>query len=156
MDKDSLKYLAKLAEECEDFEDMRDYVKQFIVMSEMEISTDERNMLVMAYKKCMSQKRKQWKTYKKLERQERSKMQQKNCNKVSEFRKKVEDELQDLCTDLFSFLRKTVVPRCKDQENIIFFKKLHAHFLRYQSEFLTGTTGNKAAQDCQVAYQEAL
>ena len=58
--RDELLYLAKLAEQCERYEEMVDYSKQFAKSGGSELSLEERNILSVAYKNVVGTRRAAW------------------------------------------------------------------------------------------------
>ena len=52
-------YMAKLSEQTERFEEMVDYMKKIVVLAR-ELKDEERNLLSIAYKNYISQRRTAW------------------------------------------------------------------------------------------------
>lgn len=58
--RDELIYLSKLAEQCERYDEMVDYTKQFARIGSNELSLDERNILSVAFKNIVGTRRAAW------------------------------------------------------------------------------------------------
>jgi len=59
MDRDSLVYCAKLAEQAERFDEMVSYMKD-VAKQPKELSVEERNLLSVAYKNVIGSRRASW------------------------------------------------------------------------------------------------
>ena len=55
-------FMARVAEQAERFEDMVDYLKPVLESKGLKVSTDERNLLSVAFKSLISSKRTAWRT----------------------------------------------------------------------------------------------
>jgi 14-3-3 protein epsilon len=58
--REELIYLSKLAEQCERYDEMVEYTKQFARISDKELSLDERNILSVAFKNIVGTRRAAW------------------------------------------------------------------------------------------------
>lgn len=66
-------YMAKLAEQMERFEDMTDYMKRVIDLSQ-DLKDEERNLLSIAYKNVVGQRRTAWRAIYAYELKEKTKV----------------------------------------------------------------------------------
>lgn len=66
-------YMAKLAEQMERFEDMTEYMKKIIDMG-VELKDEERNLLSIAYKNVVGQRRTAWRAIYAYEMKEKTKV----------------------------------------------------------------------------------
>ena len=53
-------FMARLAEQTERYEDMANYIKSLILVSNKELNNDERNLFSIAYKNVLGQRRTAW------------------------------------------------------------------------------------------------
>lgn len=60
-------FMARVAEQAERFEDMVDYLKPVLDSKGSALSTDERNLLSVAFKSLISSKRTAWRTISAIE-----------------------------------------------------------------------------------------
>lgn len=66
-------YMAKLAEQMERFEDMTEYMRKIIDISK-ELKDEERNLLSIAYKNAVGQRRTAWRAIYAYEMKEKTKV----------------------------------------------------------------------------------
>lgn len=66
-------YMAKLAEQMERFEDMTDYMKKIIDLTQ-DLKDEERNLLSIAYKNVVGQRRTAWRAIWAYESKEKTKV----------------------------------------------------------------------------------
>ncbi len=60
-------FLARVAEQAERFEDMVDFLKPVLDQKGSDITSDERNLLSVAFKNLISSKRTAWRTISAIE-----------------------------------------------------------------------------------------
>lgn len=58
--RDELLYLAKLAEQCERYDEMVEYTQSFAQAGEQEMILEERNILSVAFKNVVGTRRAAW------------------------------------------------------------------------------------------------
>ena len=66
-------YLAMLAEQCSRFEDMMEFLEQMVKGKSSDLSSDERNLLSIAYKNSISLRRQALRTLSAYEAKEKKK-----------------------------------------------------------------------------------
>ena len=67
MDRDSLVFLAKLAEQAERYDEMVDHMKAVANNHNVELSVEERNLLSVAYKNVIGSRRASWRVISSIE-----------------------------------------------------------------------------------------
>lgn len=101
-EQDPLIQRAKLAEQAERYDDMADAMKQ-VTEKGIELTQDERNLLSVAYKNVVGARRSSWRVISSIE-QKTSKADpdhdESKAVMASEYRKKIEKELDDICHDV--------------------------------------------------------
>lgn len=96
-ERDNLVKLAKLAEQAERYDDMADNMKR-VTQAGGKLSSEERNLLSVAYKNVVGAKRSAWRVISSLEQKaEPSEQRQALARK---YREKVEKELNETCNDV--------------------------------------------------------
>merc|ERR1711962_158152 len=101
---------AKLAEQAERYDDMANAMKEVTMKEEGPLSTEERNLLSVAYKNIVGAKRSSWRVISSIE--------QKAADKetlAKEYRKKIECELDDVCKEVLDLLEKYSVNSAIDR-----------------------------------------
>ena len=154
--------MAKIAEQGERFEDMADIMKKYAMeLGDKEMQTDERNLLSVAYKNVVGAKRSSWRMFSVLE----SKISDKGSidkdpmklECISFFRKKVEDELDTVCTEVLELLDKYLLPHAVSPECKVFFLKMKGDYHRYMAEYKEdGKDKDSVKNSAEEAYVAAM
>ncbi len=151
-DKASFVELAKLCEQAERYEDMVEAMKKVTSFKE-DLSTEERNLLSVAYKNVVGSRRSAWRVVSSLESRgndDDEKKQRKN------YREKIEDELSTLCNEVITLLDDALIPNAKQSENhesVVFYLKMKGDYYRYLVEALNDKEECKA--NSKKAYEDA-
>src|SRR3954468_4862244 len=90
-------YLAMLAEQCSRFEDMTEFLEEMVKNKKDDLSSDERNLLSIAYKNSISLRRQAVRTLLAYEMKEKKKEESAYLPYIIEYKKKIETELANLC-----------------------------------------------------------
>eukprot|EP01029_Cantina_marsupialis_P016328 TRINITY_DN362_c0_g2_i1.p1 TRINITY_DN362_c0_g2~~TRINITY_DN362_c0_g2_i1.p1 ORF type:complete len:251 (-),score=50.12 TRINITY_DN362_c0_g2_i1:262-978(-) len=147
--RDHLVYLAKLSEQSERYEDMRDAMRQVALMG-LPLSVDERNLLSVAYKNVAGARRASWRVIATIEQKEAESDNEERKADILEQRKIIESELSQICDEILDVLNK--VNTTDDSEAEVFFKKMSGDYYRYRAEFDNRKEILDKALEC---YQEA-
>jgi len=153
LSREELIYMAKVSEQTERFEDMLSYMKQ-VVGQNQELTVEERNLLSVAYKNSVGSRRTAWRALEAIEQKEESKG-GKHTHLIKEFKKKVKEELDNLCNDVLNLIDNAVLKACSSPESKVFFLKMKGDYYRYLAECSTGEQQSKISQGGLQAYQEA-
>eukprot|EP00818_Percolomonas_sp_WS_P010392 CAMPEP_0117445026 /NCGR_PEP_ID=MMETSP0759-20121206/5566_1 /TAXON_ID=63605 /ORGANISM="Percolomonas cosmopolitus, Strain WS" /LENGTH=250 /DNA_ID=CAMNT_0005237155 /DNA_START=330 /DNA_END=1082 /DNA_ORIENTATION=+ len=145
-------FLAKLSEQSERHEEMVNYMKEVAQMG-VELTVEERNLLSVAYKNVIGTRRAAWRVVNSIEQQQKD---EKRHNLVAEYKKKIEQELSEICNDIINILDKYLIPACNSDESSVFHLKLKADYYRYLAEFSSGDSKKEAASNAEKAYSEAM
>ena len=91
--------LAKLAEQAERYDDMADYMENLTVQLQPEsgLSNEQRNLLSVAFKNVVGSRRSSWRVVSSIEQKLEGSGDETKKRLTSEFRVKIEDELQGIC-----------------------------------------------------------
>merc|ERR1711874_609788 len=147
-------YFAKLAEQAERYDEMADHMEKVGKAGE-ELSTEERNLLSVAYKNAVGSRRAAWRIITSVEQKEKSKGNEDNAKYAKEYCTKVETELQKICDTILGLLDANLIPKAGNGESKVFYQKMKADYYRYIAEFTDGDTKSKAAESARQAYQDA-
>ncbi|KAL8510865.1 hypothetical protein ACS0TY_017614 [Phlomoides rotata] len=156
-DRDHAVYVAKLAEQAERYDEMVEEMKN-VAKTVGELTADEKNLLSNGYKSVIGARRSSWRILSILEQKEESGGNEANVKRINEYRKKVEREISDTCTDILSILDEHLIPSCKPEHSIItsvFYIKMKGDYYRYLAEIKTGDDRNEAANESLKAYEAA-
>ena len=143
-------YLARVAEHCERYEDMIDFLK-ILKQKEDDLTVDERNLLSVAYKNSISERRTAWRAFCSIAQ---NKKYEKYSKSIQEYKDKVVEEMQGICDrvviEIDHFLEKA-----KDEESKVFFYKMKADYFRYMSEVSTGDKLEQIKASALQIYEQA-
>ena len=150
MDRDSLVYKAKLAEQAERFDEMVTDMKE-VARQPQELTVEERNLLSVAYKNVIGSRRASWRVVTSIE-------QKGDADKMSiikDYKAKIEDELCDICNDILSIIEESLIPNSTSEEAKVFYYKMKGDYHRYLSEFQQNDVRKASASAALDAYQSA-
>jgi len=82
-------YLARVAEHCERYEDMIEFLK-VLQTKDGDLTVDERNLLSVAYKNAISERRTAWRAFTSIAN---NKKYDKYLNSIEAYKNKVVDEM---------------------------------------------------------------
>jgi len=152
-------YLAKLSEQAERYDEMKDCMK-LAAASQAEtgedLSVEERNLLSVAYKNAVGSRRASWRIVSSVEQKETSKGNTANAELARDYRVKVEKELNMICDEILSLLDKHLIQENTPGEPKVFYCKMKGDYYRYIAEFSEGETKTKSADNAKIAYDQAL
>ncbi|XP_075261979.1 14-3-3-like protein 2 [Convolutriloba macropyga] len=172
MSREELVQKAKIAEQAERYDDMAESMKKVTeLLAESELlSTDERNLLSVAYKNVVGSRRASWRVISSIEQKHNA--DPKKTDLAKEYREKIEKELKDICHEVLNLLDKFLVPNSvtekkkeeeepnsgsKGTESLVFYLKMKGDYYRYlaevKSEDAEATTG--PAKDAYIKATEA-
>jgi len=141
---DKLLELIRLAENSERYEDMCKFIKKLVESKSSQgkdLDVEERNLLSVAYKNVVGQKRAAWRTL-------NGGFEDMDEQLIEKYRKLVEDELEGVCKDvldlLTNFLLKTVTGH--NDETEVFYYKMAGDYYRYLAEFRENDVKSKAKE----------
>lgn len=148
-------FMAKIAEQAERFDDMVEYMKRVAAMGS-ELSSEERNMLSVAYKSAVSNRRQACRAVHTWEQKERVKSEE-SRDLIAGYRGKVEEELKSKCGEILQILDQYSIPGATDVESQTFYMKMKGDYHRYRAEFAAGAdqeAHSVAAHDAYAAATE--
>jgi len=150
MDRDSIVYMAKLAEQAERFDEMVEHMKA-VAGQPQELTVEERNLLSVAYKNVIGSRRAAWRVISSIEQKgEPDKM-----NLIQSYRAKIEKELEDICADILAIIESELIPNSSSEEGKVFYYKMKGDYHRYLAEFQQGDVRKASSGAALEAYQNA-
>jgi 14-3-3 protein epsilon len=148
-------YLAMLAEQCNRFEEMVEFLEEMLKSRDKDLNGDERNLLSIAYKNSVSSRRTALRTIMAYETKEKKKDSSNFLPYIQEYRKKVEDELTKKCQNVIKAIDTQLLKKAEDDEAKVFYIKMKGDYNRYIAEYAAGDLKTKVAEDALNAYNEA-
>jgi len=158
-DKEKKIQRAKLAEQAERYDDMATAMKEVTKMEAGPLSTEERNLLSVAYKNIVGAKRSSWRVISSIE--------QKSTDKeelAKEYRLKIEAELNEVCNEVLQLLDNHLVEKAQKAakesashaEAAVFFLKMKGDYYRYLAEVATKENKEGVIESANDAYKKAF
>ena len=132
---------AKMAEQAERYEDMKDFMKSFVNETNAKFSAEHRNLLSVAYKNVVGAKRSSWRVVRSVE--QKSGTSDNEVEVAKKYRERIEKELREICNEVAGLLDGLLSSLDKasddqqEQESIVFYLKMKGDYFRYLSEVLT-------------------
>lgn len=157
--KDALIQKAKLAEQAERYDDMASAMKEVTKMGGDPLTTEERNLLSVAYKNIVGAKRSSWRVISSIEQKATDKE-----DLAKTYRKKIEQELHDVCGEVLELLDNYLVAKAVDSapdgatqaESAVFYLKMKGDYYRYLAEVAEGDDKDGVVEDANKAYKKAF
>lgn len=151
---ENLVYKAKLAEQAERFDEMVEHMKGVVNGAHVdghELSVEERNLLSVAYKNVIGSRRASWRVLSSIE----SKGEADKLTIIQEYKKKVEDELVQICDTILKIIEDKLIPVSTSEEGKVFYYKMKGDYHRYLAEFQQGEDRKNSSNDALEAYKNA-
>lgn len=151
-------FLAHTAESAERYEDMCKLMRELVttLSPSDSLTTEERNLLSVAYKNVIGTRRASWRVMTADEDNKRKPI-------MAEYRVMVEKELRITCEDVLDLLEKILIKNCEDNvsskgdyDALVFYLKMAGDYYRYLAESVPNQ-GNelKAADFYKKAWEHA-
>jgi len=146
--------MAKLAEQAERYDEMVEYMKKATTLATDDLSLEERNLLSVAYKNVVGARRASLRIIGSIETKENEKGSP-NATKVTNYKSKVEKELENICGDILNLLDEFLIKKATAPEAKVFYLKMKADYFRYLAEFAVGKVKADNADSANEAYKSA-
>jgi 14-3-3 protein epsilon len=117
----------------------------------IELSVEERNLLSVAYKNVIGSRRASWRVLSSIE----SKGEPDKLQLISDYKKKIEQELVDICDEILKIISNELVPRSTSMEGKVFYYKMKGDYHRYLAEFQSGDVRKASSQEALTSYDSA-
>ncbi|KAM8835324.1 14-3-3 protein gamma-1 [Synchiropus splendidus] len=157
VDREVLVQRARLAEQAERYDDMAAAMKSVTELNHT-LASEERNLLSVAYKNVVGARRSSWRVISSIEQKTSAEGNEKNIKMVSDYREKIEKELEEVCKDVLTLLDKFLIPKggeCGEKESQVFYLKMKGDYYRYLAEVATGDKRAQVVKDSEDSYCEA-
>ncbi len=148
-------YMAMLAEQCNRFEEMTEFLEDMLKGRDKDLNSDERNLLSIAYKNSLTSRRTALRTVIAYETKEKKKDNSPFLSYIQEYRKKIEDELTKMCNNVLATIDNHLLKRAEDAEAKVFYLKMKGDYNRYIAEYAQGDLKDKVSQSALDAYGKA-
>lgn len=148
-------YLAMLAEQCQRYEEMTEFLVTLLNTRDKDLNSDERNLLSIAFKNSITPLRTSLRTIIAYETKEKKKDNSVFLAYIQEYRQKVQNELTAKCDFVNNIIETKLIPKAAgDNEALTFYYKMSADYHRYNAEY-AGDNKQHIAQRALEAYNKA-
>ena len=145
-------FLARVAEQAERFEDMVNFLEQVLDVKGADVSSDERNLLSVAFKNLISSKRAACRTIAAIEQNPKY---AKFADALARYKNEIEEKLTQDCQKVVDVINQKVLSKSCDGESKAFFVKMVGDYYRYISENAKGNQLEQVKQNALKAYNQA-
>lgn len=121
---------------------------------ESDLSNEERNLLSVAYKNAVGQRRTAWRAVSAIGQNPKYSQYSGALNK---YKTTIEDEMEKICNDLVTMVDSSFLGKASTDDSKVFFNKMKADYYRYLSEVSSGerlASVSDKALACYSAAQE--
>ncbi|EAN79648.1 14-3-3 protein 2 [Trypanosoma equiperdum] len=150
--REQLTVMARIAEQCERYDEILVCMKRVVKLNPV-LSSEERNLLSVAYKNVIGARRACWRSISALEQKEDLKK-EKNVTLIKAFKRQIEKELSDICIDILELIEKHLLPNAETDETKVYYLKMKGDYHRYYAEIETNTEEQK--DKALEAYTQAM
>ena len=156
LSKQELLLLSRMAEQSERYDEMMDLVRHFISKCSSEFTEDERNIISVAFKNVVGNRRTAWRVLHSIESKEGKRGNEENKARAVAYREKVEGELRSFCREILRIIDNDLLTKISSDEGKVFFIKMKGDYYRYICEFAQGQYKDESSKNAQENYQQAL
>lgn len=150
--RDDVIFKARLAEQAERFDEMVEHMKNASETSSAPLTSDERNLLSVAYKNVIGARRASWRVLKALI----DEGQTTHPQLAQDYKKKIEEELDERCDEITGLIGTNLMANISiDDEAKVFYLKMQGDYYRYQAEYREAEGRDEARNLSLKAYQAA-
>lgn len=143
-----LVYMAKCAETAERYEDMCKYMKQLVELQAQKdgLSTEERNLLSVAYKNVIGQRRASWRILNSDTNTTKSNEAEEAV--LQKYLEQIEAELKEVCEEILGLLVNVLLKQhTEEDEARVFYLKMTGDYYRYNAESVSDKKLDEMAAD---------
>lgn len=107
------------------FDEMVDHMKS-VAQQPQELTVEERNLLSVAYKNVIGSRRASWRVISSIEQ----KGDADKLGLIQQYKKKIETELEDICSDILEIIKNELIPNSDSEEGKVFYYKMKGDYHR--------------------------
>lgn len=146
---------AKLAEQAERYDEMAQFMQK-VAEAGSELSSEERNLLSVAYKNVVGVRRSSWRIISNIEHKNDEKKDPKRCEAVKKYRQKIEAELTDICNKVINLLDEHLIQKSESNDGKVFYLKMKGDYYRYLAEVSDAESKQQVIENSKAAYVDAM
>lgn len=146
-------FIAKLAEQCERYDDMVKAMKE-VAENYKHLSDEERNLLSVAYKNVVGARRSSWRVMSGIEKTS----EEPKKGDAANYKKKIEEELNGKCEEVLRLLDEPLLKQADlTVEARVFYLKMKGDYYRYLVEVSSDEDKrSELVENSSKAYSDAM
>ncbi|XP_062152759.1 14-3-3-like protein D [Alnus glutinosa] len=152
--RENLVFIAKLAEQADRFDEMVDAMKK-VAELDVELTTEELNLLSGGYKNMIGARRASWRIISSIKQKEEARGNEIHAKRIKEYKQKVESELSSISNDIMTLVDEHLMPSTSASESTVFYYKMKGDYYRYLAKFKTGKEKKETTDQSMKAYETA-
>lgn len=146
--------MARVAEQAERYEDMKEYIKKVATtipegQDRAQLTPEERNMFSLAYKNLIGTKRNAWRTIMNIKHKDPRDEQYDPY--INELKEKIEKEITELCEEVETVISEYLSTKPPSEnsnvDDYIYYMKMKGDYYRYEAEFMVGDARDTAVEN---------
>merc|ERR1712024_23735 len=145
-------FLARVAEQAERFEDMVDQLEKVMMEKGADVSSDERNLISVAFKNLISSKRAACRTIAAIEQNPKY---SKFGDALAKYKTEIEGQLISDCEKVIQIIDQQVLSKDCGEEAKAFFVKMVGDYYRYIAENAKDSKLEDVKQKALKSYEDA-
>lgn len=156
-DKEATVYMAKLAEQAGRYDEMAEFMKQAVHLSD-QLTVEERDLLAVAFKNATDSRRASLRILTPVEQKEIRKGNTENAEDARKYRESVLDELGGLIHTILYLLEHKLIPNASEAESKVFYYKMVGDYHRYYiaEHDLSGSRLSVESDVAREAYENGM
>jgi 14-3-3 protein epsilon len=154
-ERDNLLFIAQVLDQTNRNEEMVSLMKRVVDLNPV-LSTDERNLLSVAYKNIVTIHRSGLRILSAVGDHDDGTATPWRIAQIAGIRERISSELKAACLDLINMVGGTLIPACSDDESRMFFEKLRADYYRYMCEATSGDDLTEITIQARKSYEDAI
>ena len=143
-------YLARVAEQCERYDDMISFL-QVLKNKKTDLSVDERNLVSVAYKNEVTIRRSAWRAISTIANNTKY---EQYADILKKYNDDIVQEMEDICNEVCNLIN-TFNDNAEEDESKVFFYKMKGDYFRYMAEVTKGERLEEYKNNALSSYQEA-
>jgi 14-3-3 protein epsilon len=148
-------FMARVADQAERYSDVLKFLKEIIRQNNI-LTSDERNLLSVAYKALTGNRRTALRTITAFLDDENVKAIPERISKLTELKNGLIGELDGFCGELIALTDEKLLPSSGETATKVFYEKLKADYYRYSIEFKTDADRQEGAEKAKASYERAM
>jgi 14-3-3 protein epsilon len=144
-------YLARVAEQCERYDDMIDFL-QVLKTKKGDLTVDERNLVSVAYKNEVTTRRSAWRAISTIASNQKY---EQYADVLKKYNDLIVSEMESICSNVKDLCDNYFNKNAEEAESKVFFSKMKGDYFRYMAEVTTGSKLDQFKNHALAAYEEA-